>query len=160
MVRKGVVFKTYEGKMIQTGFRAQTAGAIQSYEFAFSVDDKASRAVDANSEEPLYMKALSRNSKKNLLMNFQQLKPQCCDVFVWVAVFRDEIVLWVMNSREVSENNLFSKGQHRGNSGNEGQLHVKHDNIHNFDIYELKDNDIESAIRTAASKASTARTAS
>ena len=27
--------------MIQTGFRAQTAGAIQSYEFAFSVDDKA-----------------------------------------------------------------------------------------------------------------------
>ena len=41
MVRKGVVFKTYEGKMIQTGFRAQTAGAIQSYEFAFSVDDKA-----------------------------------------------------------------------------------------------------------------------
>ena len=93
-------------------------------------------------------------------MNFQQLKPQCCDVFVWVAVFRDEIVLWVMNSREVSENNLFSKGQHRGNSGNEGQLHVKHDNVHNFDIYELKDNDIESAIRTAASKASTARTAS
>ena len=124
------------------------------------IEVKASRAVDANSEEPLYMKALSRNSKKNLLMNFQQLKPQCCDVFVWVAVFRDEIVLWVMNSREVSENNLFSKGQHRGNSGNEGQLHVKHDNIHNFDIYELKDNDIESAIRTAASEASTARTAS
>ncbi len=41
LVYKGYVFKTYEGKMIQTGFRAQTAGAIQSYEFAFSVDDKA-----------------------------------------------------------------------------------------------------------------------
>jgi len=26
--------------MIQTGFRAQTAGAIQSYEFVFSVDNK------------------------------------------------------------------------------------------------------------------------
>lgn len=41
LVRKGYVFKTYEGKMIQTGFRAQTAGAIQSYEFVFSVENKA-----------------------------------------------------------------------------------------------------------------------
>jgi len=41
LVRKGYIFKTYEGKMIQTGFRSQTAGAIQSYEFVFSVEDKA-----------------------------------------------------------------------------------------------------------------------
>ena len=40
LVHKGYIFKTYEGKMIQTGFRAQTAGAIQSYEFVFSVDNK------------------------------------------------------------------------------------------------------------------------
>ncbi|HEY6914886.1 MAG TPA: hypothetical protein VI413_09440 [Paludibacter sp.] len=39
-VHKGYVFKTYEGKMIQAGFRSQTAGTIQSYEFAFSVNDK------------------------------------------------------------------------------------------------------------------------
>lgn len=116
------------------------------------IEVKASRAVDADSDEPLYMKALSRNSKKNLLMNFQQLKPQCCDVFVWVAVFRDEIVLWIMNSREVAKNELFSKGQHRGNSGNEGQLHVKQDNIQTFSMYELKDNDIESAIRLAVNR--------
>ena len=41
IVHKGYVFKTYEGKMIQTGFRSQSAGAIQSYEFEFSVEDKA-----------------------------------------------------------------------------------------------------------------------
>ena len=40
-VYKGYVFKTYEGKMIQSGFRAQTTGTIQSYEFPFSVEDKA-----------------------------------------------------------------------------------------------------------------------
>jgi len=40
-VHKGYVFKTYEGKMIQSGFRSQTAGTIQSYEFPFSVEDKA-----------------------------------------------------------------------------------------------------------------------
>ncbi len=40
LVRKGYVFKTYEGKMIQTGFRGQKAGTIQSYEFEFSVENK------------------------------------------------------------------------------------------------------------------------
>ena len=39
-VHKGYFFKTYEGKMIQTGFRSQSAGTIQSYEFPFSVEDK------------------------------------------------------------------------------------------------------------------------
>lgn len=42
VVRKGVVFKTYEGKLIQSGLRPGTnAGSIQSYEFDFSVEDKA-----------------------------------------------------------------------------------------------------------------------
>lgn len=40
-VHKGYIFKTYEGKMIQSGFRSQNSGSIQSYEFAFSVEDKA-----------------------------------------------------------------------------------------------------------------------
>ena len=39
-VRKGYVFKTYEGKVIQTGFRSQAVGTIQSYEFSFSVEDE------------------------------------------------------------------------------------------------------------------------
>ncbi len=41
LVYKGYVFKTYEGKVIQSGFRSQTTGTIQSYEFVFSVDKKA-----------------------------------------------------------------------------------------------------------------------
>ena len=113
------------------------------------IEVKASRAVESDSEEPLYVKALSRDTKKRFLMNFQQLKPQCCDVFIWVAVFRDEIVLWVMNSEEVQQNPLFSKGQHRGNIGNEGQLHIKHDNIQVLNDYELKDDNIEKLIREA-----------
>ncbi len=116
-----------------------------------TIEVKASRAVDSDSDEPLYMKALSRHTKKHFLMNFQQLKPQCCDVFIWVAVFRDEIVLWIMNSDEVLNHPLYSKGQHRGNKGNEGQLHVKDDNVWQLSKYELKDDDIEKAIRDAAS---------
>ncbi len=37
LVKKGYLFKTYEGKLIQSGIRSRTAGAIQSYEFDFSV---------------------------------------------------------------------------------------------------------------------------
>ena len=38
VVHKGVLFKTYEGKMIQTGIRSQN-GSLQSFEFLFSVED-------------------------------------------------------------------------------------------------------------------------
>jgi hypothetical protein len=40
VVKKGYVFKTYEGKLIQSGFRSNVPGSIQSYEFDFSVTDK------------------------------------------------------------------------------------------------------------------------
>lgn len=40
MVYKGVVFKTYEGKLIQTGFRADKPGGLQSNQFDFSVTNK------------------------------------------------------------------------------------------------------------------------
>ena len=44
VVYKGYVFKTYEGRAIQAGFgkgKGVNAGAIQSYEFDFSITDKA-----------------------------------------------------------------------------------------------------------------------
>ena len=41
VVYKGVLFKTYEGKLIQTGIRSKAAGSILSYEFEFSVENEA-----------------------------------------------------------------------------------------------------------------------
>jgi hypothetical protein len=38
-VHKGYVFKTYEGRLIQTGIRSAVQGNIQSNEFMFSVTD-------------------------------------------------------------------------------------------------------------------------
>ena len=37
VVKKGNIFKTYEGKLIQSGFKSKTVGTVQSYEFEFSV---------------------------------------------------------------------------------------------------------------------------
>ena len=43
VVRKGYVFKTYEGRAIQAGFgkgKGTNPGMIQSYEFDFSITDE------------------------------------------------------------------------------------------------------------------------
>ena len=40
LVHKGVIFKTYEGKLVQSGFRADKPGGLQSNQFDFSVVDE------------------------------------------------------------------------------------------------------------------------
>ena len=55
------------------------------------VEVKALRAVRRKSGDSLIIKALSSDSKCGYDMNFQQIKPGCCDVFVWIAVWRDVI---------------------------------------------------------------------
>ncbi len=39
VVKKGYLFKTYEGKLIQSGLRSRAPGTVQSYEFEFSISD-------------------------------------------------------------------------------------------------------------------------
>lgn len=112
------------------------------------IEVKASRAVDFDSAEPLYVKALASDSILRFDMNFQQVKPACCDVFVWVAVWRDVIRYWVLSSDDVKNNSYYSTGQHRGNVG-EGQIHLRHDNIHSFSAYEATVRDLLTSIRQA-----------
>jgi len=115
------------------------------------IEVKASRAVDFDSREALYAKALSSSSNKRFDMNFQQVKPECCDVFVWVGVWLDVIRYWVLSSNEVASNKYFSTGQHRGNTG-EGQHHLKNDNIDDFSAYEVKPRELLEKIREAYKK--------
>jgi hypothetical protein len=50
VVKKGNVFKTYEGKLIQSGLRSKAVGTVQSYEFEFSVvDDSIANQLMQNS---------------------------------------------------------------------------------------------------------------
>ena len=114
---------------------------ISPENFNIKIEVKASRAVDFKSDKALYIKALSSDSDLTFDMNFQQIKPACCDVFLWVGVWRDSIKYWILSSDEVKENTYFSKGQHRGNVG-EGQLHIKDENIAEFKKYEVKSSEI------------------
>ncbi|MBR5821357.1 MAG: hypothetical protein IKY51_00730 [Alistipes sp.] len=115
------------------------------------IEVKASRAVARRSGDTLIMKALSTTSDKGFDMNFQQIKPNCCDVFVWIGVWRDAIKYWVLSSDEVANNKYFSNGQHRGNTG-EGQLWVKNTNIADFVQYEVGVSDILKKIKEKAGK--------
>jgi len=60
MVKKGYIFKTYEGKIIQTGLRSKQAGTIQSNEFEFSVANEA------------LAKKLMENSGKSFELHYKE----------------------------------------------------------------------------------------
>ena len=53
--REGFVFKTYEGKMIQTGYNSHnTSATIQSNELKFSVvDERIAEQIDSNSSRQI-----------------------------------------------------------------------------------------------------------
>lgn len=59
-VKKGVIFKTWEGRMVQEGFQSPTSGALQSNEFRFSVTD------------PEVAEVLERNSGKHLELRYKE----------------------------------------------------------------------------------------
>lgn len=62
IVLKGTIFKTYEGRLIQTGFKGTQANTIQSYEFSFSVEDEK------------VAKRLERLGSKSLELHYNEYK--------------------------------------------------------------------------------------
>ena len=59
-VKKGFIFKTYEGRLIQDGFKSAAPGALQSNEFEFSVTTDSIAAV------------LERNSGKLVELRYKE----------------------------------------------------------------------------------------
>lgn len=140
-----------ELKMPSTNLDPTYSGEYDFWYNGIKIEVKASRAVKRKSGDSLIIKALSSDSPSGFDMNFQQIKPACCDVFVWIAVWRDKIRYWVLSSEEVANNEYYSVGQHRGNVG-EGQLWLKETNIDKFDKYEVSVRDILTAIVNKANR--------
>lgn len=59
-VKKGYMFKTYEGKLIQSGIRSLSPNTIQSYDFEFSVED------------PRVAEILMKNSGKTFDLHYKE----------------------------------------------------------------------------------------
>ena len=140
-----------ELKMPSTSYDKNYSGQYDFWYEGIKIEVKASRAVKRKSGDSLIIKALSSDSTAGFDMNFQQIKPACCDVFVWIAVWRDKIRYWVLSSDEVAQNKYYSVGQHRGNVG-EGQLWLKDTNIDEFNEYEVGVRDILAKIVEKARK--------
>jgi len=63
VVKKGYIFKTYEGKLIQSGFRSKTPNMLQSYEFEFSVSsDTVARRLMVNSGKHVLLHYVEYNA--------------------------------------------------------------------------------------------------
>jgi hypothetical protein len=127
-------------------------------EHHIKIEVKASRANDRErNDEPLYIKALSSDSKRPFLMNFQQLKPACCDVFLWIAVYRDAIKYWVIRASAIQSHQDFTP-QHRNETTAErskdyhkedifeGQIMMTEKNIHFFDQFFTAGKELKKAI--------------
>ncbi len=127
------------------------------------IEVKASRVVDDSSDAALIEKALNSKSQKNFDMNFQQLKPSCCDIFIWMAVWLDKIDYWVIPSTSIkscelrdtmpnSEDFLFMSNQHGGSrrteSGEvvEGQIHINRGNYNEFEKYRVDINGLRERV--------------
>ncbi len=84
-------------------------------------------------------KALKYDSKEPFWMNFQQIKTDMCDVFIFIGVWVDKIIYWVL-SREEVKNNKYLSPQHRG--GIEYQIGIRQDNICDFDAYKTEPSEL------------------
>ena len=103
------------------------------------VEVKAARAINTKQRGSLVSKALQYKSPEPFWMNFQQIKLDISDVFVFVGVWADQIVYWVFSNDEVKKNKYFSH-QHRG--GIEYQIGITDKNIADFDEYKVSPSEI------------------
>lgn len=99
------------------------------------VEVKACRAINTKKRGNLIEKALRYGSGEPFWMNYQQIKPDMADVFIFIGVWIDKIVYWVISREEVKRNKYLSH-QHRG--GIEYQIGITHENISEFDIFRVE----------------------
>jgi|GEM_PF-1870718 hypothetical protein len=112
------------------------------------VEVKAARAIDTKKRGDLVSEALGHNSAGSFWMNFQQLKPDICDVFVFIGVWVDEIVYWVMSAEEV-KNNPYLSHQQRG--GIEYQIGITNKNIREFEPYKVTARQLPDIVKSKGS---------
>lgn len=135
--------------------KEKDAGYVGQYDMLLEnirVEVKASRAVKKKGGDTLVNKALAKDSICSFDMNFQQLKPSCCDIFVWIAVWRDKIDYWVFPSYVIQQphdggyfRSVHLSPQHRRNESKpvseveiyEGQIHINNKNYDEFEPYRV-----------------------
>lgn len=110
------------------------------------VEVKACRAINTKVRGKLESKALPFSSKEPFWMNFQQIKLDIVDAFVFIGVWTNKILYWVLTNKEVKTHPIISH-QHRG--GIEYQIGITNKNIKQFKKLLVKP---KSLVKTIISK--------
>lgn len=108
------------------------------------VEVKASRANNKKIKGgSLITKAIAYGTTDPFWMNFQQIKFDTCDLFVFVGVWIGQINYWVLSVKDV-KNNKYLSHQHRG--GVEYQIGITEKNLSSFDKYKIAPLEIAKAV--------------
>lgn len=108
------------------------------------IEVKACRANQTNVTSSLASRAYLHSEAKaaGFKYHFQQLKPSCCDIFIWIGTCRDELLYWVITSEELKKTGKL-RSQHRNeNTGIagievfEGQVFMMEEELSPFFVEE------------------------
>jgi hypothetical protein len=113
------------------------------------VEVKSSRAIHTKKRGSLVSKALRYGGDEPFWMNFQQLKLDACDVFIFIGVWVDRIVYWVMPDGDAKKSQYLSH-QHRG--GIEYQIGITDKNLQEFERFQVSPEHLGDAVLSLARK--------
>jgi len=113
------------------------------------VEVKSSRAIHTKKRGSIVSKALRYGSDDPFWMNFQQLKLDVCDVFIFTGVWVDRIVYWVVSNEDARRNRYLSH-QHRG--GIEYQIGITNKNIQEFEHFQTSPDQLGDAVLSLTRK--------
>lgn len=86
------------------------------------IEVKACRANSTKDKSKLSARAYSHAEAKQagFKYHYQQLKPSCCDVFIWIGVCKDELIYWVLSSDELKKTGKLGSQHRNENTGIDG----------------------------------------
>lgn len=108
------------------------------------VEVKACRANSDKIKKSLASRAYLHSEAKSagFKYHYQQLKPSCCDVFIWIGVCRDELIYWVLTSDELKKTGKLGSQHRNENTGMtgvdvfEGQVFMTEEELAPFRVNE------------------------
>lgn len=121
------------------------------------IEVKSCRANSTKTKESLSSRAYSHEEAKraNFKYHYQQLKPSCCDIFIWIGVCRDELIYWVLTSDELVKTGKLGSQHRNENTGIagagvfEGQIFMTEEELKPFLVDE---SDILNKVREKGKK--------
>lgn len=86
------------------------------------IEVKACRANSIRAGGNLASRAYSHMEAKasGFKYHFQQLKPSCCDIFIWIGVCKDALLYWILTSEELLKTNRMGSQHRNENTGVKG----------------------------------------